>query len=130
MKTKNVNIIDVDEWDELVSKTYGRTYNFQQQDGCKNRQTVYITVPCSNPLDFKNETVPEKVNHPSMGVSFKAWLARDPKQKLNTGDPWDKEHGLDLWWERNFYPSVDMVINDLYSKGLLPAGEYGIDIDW
>lgn len=65
-----------------------------------------------------------------MGVSFKAWLARDPKQPLNSPDEWDRKNGLSLWWQRNFYPDVQMVANDLYEKGLIEAGEYVIDIDW
>ena len=64
-----------------------------------------------------------------MGVSFKAWLERDPKQKLN--DKVDRDNfSLNLWWERNFYPSIDMIINDLHKKGLIEEGEYVIEIDW
>lgn len=33
---RNVIMFEVDEWDNLVSSTYGRVYNFQQQNGCKN----------------------------------------------------------------------------------------------
>ena len=62
-----------------------------------------------------------------MGVSFKAWLARDPKEW--NGDP-NKKNCLELFWERNFYPSLESVANDLYEKGLLPAGNYAINIDW
>ena len=29
-----------------------------------------------------------------------------------------------------FYPNFQMIANDLHEKGLLPAGEYSIDIDW
>lgn len=61
-----------------------------------------------------------------MGVSFKAWLERDPNIKLKgDGAPFTR-----MWWERNFYPSVEMVANDLYKRGLLKAGEYAIEIDW
>lgn len=126
MKFENVNIIDVQDWDYLVQNTYGRVYNFQQQDGCKSRQTVYITIP-DYPDDYQNDTVPEEVNDPNMGVSFKAWLERDTKLLL-TSSEYDWE--LDMWWERNFYPDISMVANDLHSKGLLPAGRYGINIDW
>lgn len=129
LKTRKVNVIDVDDWDELVSETYGRPYSFQQQDECKPRQHVYITVPVEHPEDYKNDTVPEVVNHPEMGVSFKAWLERDPEQKLPGKDDQDS-WSLGLWWDRNFYPHVDMIINDLHSKGLLEAGDYNIDIDW
>ena len=129
IKTRTVTVIDVHDWDKLVEQTYGRTYNFQQQDGCKDRGNVHITVPCEHPFDYKNETVPEVVNHDEMGVSFKSWLERDPEQKLSNPDA-QNSWSLDLWWGRNFYPDVSMIINDLHSRGLLEAGEYVIDIDW
>ncbi len=74
-----------------------------------------------------NDTVPEEINGDEMGVSFAAWLARDPKEW--NGDPKDRSY-LDMFWERNFYPDIQMVANDLHAKGLLPAGDYLIDIDW
>lgn len=129
MKKQLVTIISDGEFDELVSTTYGRVYHFQQQDDCKERQTVYVTVPCPHPCDFENDTVPEVVNGEKMGVSFAAWLARDPQQPLE-GDDTNYPWRLAMFWERNFYPHVDMVLNDLYEKGLLEAGEYGIKIDW
>lgn len=112
-----VTIIDVDEWDNLVMETYGKVYNLQQQDGCQDRKTVYLTIP-DQAYDYQNDSIPEVVNGDKMGVSFKAWLERDP------------EHGLSIFWERNFYPELQTVANDLYNKGLLEAGEYGINIDW
>jgi hypothetical protein len=129
IKTTNKRVIDVSDWEDLVQETYNRTYSFQQQDGCKERQRWRITVPVKDPKDFENDTVPEIVNHDEMGVSFKAWLERDPEQKLSNPD--DQESwSLGLWWERNFYPHVDMIINDLHARGLLEAGEYEINIDW
>jgi hypothetical protein len=67
------------------------------------------------------------VNGEEMGVSFKAWLERDPLQKLNNDD---SDWHLDLFWGRNFYPEFQTLVNDLYSKGYIDAGEYGINIDW
>lgn len=128
IKTKNVQIIDVSDWDKLVEKTYSKPYSFQQQDDCRDRGHHYLTVP-ENKDDFENDTVPEKVNHPEMGVSFKAWLERDPEQKLSA-EEWKDPSSIQLWWYRNFYPDVSMVANDLYARGLLPAGNYMIDIDW
>ena len=126
IRTRTEKLIDVQDWDNLVIETYGRPYAFQQQDGCKDRDLVAITVPdeCE---DFENDTVPEIVNGDEMGVSFKAWLARDPKTPLKDRDD---AFGLTLWWERNFYPDVQMVANDLYEKGLIEAGDYLINIDW
>ncbi len=37
---------------------------------------------------------------------------------------------LELFWGRNFYPDVSMIIDDLYERGLLEAGDFSIDIDW
>ena len=129
MKIRTEKVISVQDWDELVEKTYGRPYSFQQQYGCQSRGTHKFKVP-DGADDYENDTIPEEVNGEEMGVSFKAWLERDPKQLLVTEDKWDREHGLDLFWSRNFYPSFQMVANDLHVKGLLEKGEYTIDIDW
>ncbi len=130
MKTSNRKIVNVGDWDKFVQDTYGRIYTFQQQDGCKQQETFFnFTIPCEDTYDYGNDTVPEVVNHREMGVSFQAWLERDPKQKLATrkdADSWV----LDLWWERNFYPEFYTIANDLYSKGLIEAGDYSIHIDW
>ena len=125
IQIKQINTITVQDFDELVRSTYGRPYSFQQQDDCKSRGLVAISVP-ADPEDYDNDSVPEIVNHEDMGVSFSAWLARDPEQLL----PGEDKRSTELWWERNFYPDVSMIINDLHSKGLLPAGDYSIDIDW
>ena len=131
IKTSIVTTIDCQELDRIVAKTYNRPYSFQQQDGCKGRGNVYVTVPSGEWCeDYDNDTIPEVVNGSEMGASFAAWLARDPKQKLNSTDKWEREHGLDLWWSRSFYPHIDMVLDDLHSKGLIDAGEYTIVIDW
>lgn len=127
MKIEQVKIITDGDFDDLVTKTYGRIYNFQQQDDCKERQTVYVSVPVDCACDYENDSVPEVVNGEEMGVSFVAWLARDPKQPIpNQKYDWE----LSTFWHRNFYPHVDMVLNDLHSRGLLEAGKYGIKIDW
>lgn len=129
IRTRTEQIIDVSDWDQIVIDTYGKYYNFQQQDGCKSRQHVKITIP-DEANDYKNDTVPEIVNHSKKGVSFTAWLARDPNQKIPVKKPDFGNDFTDMWWERNFYPDVQMIANDLCSKGLIEAGEYTIDIDW
>lgn len=126
MITTQVTMVEVFEWDKLVQETYQRPYGFQQQDGCKSRGTFTFEVP-EEAEDYENDTVPEEVNGDEMGVSFKAWLERDPKKKLK-GDA--SSSSLSLWWERNFYPDIQMIANDLHEKGLLEKGSYTIDIDW
>lgn len=126
MKIRKEQVIDVAEWDLLVQKTYGRPYSFQQQDGGKGRGVFRFSVPAASECDY-GDSVPAVVNGEEMGVSFAAWLARDPKKPIK-GQRYDFE--LELWWTRNFYPDVQEVANDLHAKGLLPGGEYTIDIDW
>jgi hypothetical protein len=124
MKIKNVKMISVQDWDELVEKTYGKPYSFQQQDGCKERGTYELKVP-NKAQDFENDTVPEKINGEDMGVSFKAWLERDAKKPVG-----NETYAINIFWERNWYPDIQMIANDLHAKGLLEAGEYVINIDW
>jgi hypothetical protein len=130
IKLTSVNIIEVNDLNKLVEETYGKPYDFQQQDDCKDRGIEYFTVPCY-PEDYENDTIPEVVNGSEMGVSFKAWLKRDPKQGLSSEDKNNNNiSDINLWWTRNFYPHLSILVNDLYEKGLLPAGDYGINIDW
>jgi len=128
-KIKTIKMIDVDDWDDLVSNTYGRPYSFQQQDGCKGRGIHRITIPSKYDGDkYMNDSVPEIINgERKMGVKFKVWLERDPKEW--NGAEEDRRF-LNLFWDRNFYPDVNTVANDLYKRGIIDAGDYSIDIDW
>ena len=94
---KTVKLIEVQEWNKLVQDTYSKPYNFQQQDGCKDRGVAYFTVPNKNPYDYENDHITEVVNGNEMGVSFKAWLARDPQQPLNSPNKWDRDRGIPLF---------------------------------
>lgn len=119
-------MIHVGDFDALVEETYKRPYSFQQQDGCKERGTHHLTVP-SKAQDYKNDSLPETTKTSQMGVSFAAWLKRNPKE---WNGPIEDKPYMCLFWTRNFYPDVQMVANDLHEKGLLPAGKYVIEIDW
>ncbi len=127
LKSKTEKFVDVQDFDNLVTETYGKPYSFQQQNGCQERGVYYLTVPDPNAEDFEDDEIPEVINGQEMGVSFSSWLKRDPKE-------WNGESGderfLDLFWGRNFYPSIEVLANDLHSKGLIETGEYVINIDW
>ena len=129
LKYEIKKIIDSFDLDALVLETYGKPYCFQQQDGCKPRGIEYISIPVKNPYDFKNNSLPFKINGDYMGVSFETWLNTTPEE-INDKYPEDYRGQNDLWWERNFYPNIDMIVNDLYNKGLIKEGEYLIEIDW
>lgn len=133
IKFTNKRVIEVHDWDKLVTSTYGRTYNFQQQDGCQSRGTYQLDVSTEEIDDSDMpESVPEVVNGDEMGVRFSSWLSRDPNQPLPPHDGRDQSDSfmLELFWDRNFYPCIEVVANDLCRKGLIEAGEYTINIDW
>ena len=126
VKYSNRKVIEVRDWGKLVEETYGRPYSFQQQDGCKAREMFSLTVPSNDSDDEEmNDSIPEEVNGEQMGVKFKVWLERDPKIFSFDSD-WENV----LFWERNFYPEIYIIANDLHKKGLIEAGEYSINIDW
>ena len=125
MKIKKINMIEVGDWDKLVQNTYKRPYSFQQQNDCQDRGTVNITIPSQGTNDDDmHDSIPEEINGEKMGVKFEKWLARDPKE-------WNgkKEDAMfvGIFWERNFYPDLQTVANDLYKKGLIEAGKYTIN---
>lgn len=97
-----------------------------------------------------NDRIPEVINDErKMGVKFDVWLNRDPNAPLNPSKEelkrchyywgkteedeiaWkeDKSH-IRMFYERNFYPNIQSVANDLHEKGLIEAGKYVIEIDW
>lgn len=131
LKYKLKRVIEVGDWDQLVTETYGKPYSFQQQDGCKSRGVYNFEVPNKWGVeDYENDSIPFEINGEEMGVSFKSWLEtseEDIKAQFPEGE---SRFGLNLFWDRNFYPHVDMIIDDLYKKGLLEEGEYTINIDW
>lgn len=125
---RKINMIETQEWDDLVSKTYNRPYCFQQQDGCKDRGVFELSIPSKYTEEATlKKDIPEVINGNQMCVQFDSWLTRDPKQPVN-GD--DTGWQIELFWHRNFYPSIYTVANDLYKKGLIDAGDYTINIDW
>lgn len=131
IKTSNIKIIESQDWDDLVQETYGKSYMFQQQDGCQDRGTRKITIPLEETYDEEmNDSIPFKINGEEMGVKFNVWLNTSQEDIKKEFPDRDERLGLDIFWERNFYPDLQTIANDLYNKGLIEAGEYTINIDW
>lgn len=122
IKFREQKIISVKDWDNLVKETYGRPYAFQQQDDCRQRGMFHLNIPCDIE-DFDDDNIPVCANAREKGVSFATWLSREVNKK-------DNELSNRLFWYRNFYPHISMIASDLYEKGLIPAGNYSINIDW
>lgn len=126
IKFKNKKVIDCFDWDKLVQETYKRPYCFQQQNDCQDRGQIELIIPYTSYNEKMHDSIPEVINGEEMCVKFKAWLERDPKQKIPNCT---EDYQLEMFWERNFYPELQAVANDLHSKGLIDAGEYIIDIN-
>jgi len=124
---KQVTMISVSDWDKLIKETYGKEYSFQQQDGCKGRGVFSFNVPVTHTDDYMRNEIPIEVNGDIMGVSFETWKNTPPDAFDNL---FEQSYQIILIWERNFYPDVSMIIDDLAKRGLLEKGEYVIDIDW
>ena len=123
LKYKLKRVVSDTDFDALVEQTYGKKYCFQQQEGCRDRGQYSFSVPDKYAEDYENEEIEIRVNGEEMGVSFKAWLEQDENFFV------DEFHDR-LFWYRNFYPSFEVVVNDLYEKGLIEAGEYLLDVAW
>lgn len=95
---------------KYVSELYGRPYNLQQQgDMLAQESAVALVVP---ELEDWNED-----------PSLEEWLAATPP--VSAADYIDT-----MRWERQFYPSLEAVANDLHARGLLDAGRYIIHVSW
>jgi len=128
IKYESVKVIEDRDWDKLVQETYGKPYSFQQQDDCKPRGVFPLTIPLEDYTDDDNdysEDIPVVVNGPQMGVKFNTWLNKTIDSSLLLRD-WE----IEMFYQRNFYPDVQILANDLHKKGLIEAGEYEINIDW
>lgn len=126
LKYRNIRMVDMQDWDNLVEKTYGKPYSIQQQDGCRSRGIINISVPDESYDEEMNDSIPEEINGEEMGVKFRTWLNRDPQEPIQGRT----DYAIRLFWHRNFYPDLGTLANDLYEKGLIEAGEYSINIDW
>ena len=123
---------DYYDFNKLVEKTYDKFYCFQQQDNGRKHGVYTFEIPVKSPFNYQNISIPEIVNHSEIGVDFYTWLQRDihkPLKDVKYTTDFNKSLGLRLWWDRNFFPSIDMIINDLYKNGILPEGFLKIIID-
>ena len=79
IKIKTKNIIEVQDWDNLVKEIYRKPYSLQQQDGCQDRGNFHISISKEEVEDTYNDSIPEEVNGEEMGIKFSVWLNRDIK---------------------------------------------------
>jgi hypothetical protein len=127
LKFETTRYVRVDDFNRLVVETYGRPYILEQRDGCEPKFLFFAIIPSDgDEFDYPNESIPEKIDCEEEGVSFEAWLKRDPKQWKG---PRREKKFLKKFWEEKFFPDAQMLFNDLNAKGLIESGNYIIDLD-
>lgn len=115
---KQVIVIHELEFSELVREVYGRPYQFQQQEFMGQKTYYEFSVP-AHPLGDHYKAVP-----------FQEWLEATPPGPAEPGK-FDSELFTEgLRWEREFYPEMEEIVNDLHQKGLIDPGEYALHIWW
>lgn len=116
---RQVTLIWEIEFSDLVRKIYGRPYQFQQQGDMMGQDTIYrFSVPAT-PLGDHWQAVP-----------FQQWLDADPPTPATDGGFDRDRFSEELRWDREFYPEVEDVINDLHRRGLIDEGEYAMHVWW
>ena len=132
IKYTTIKQIDIFDWDDLVKKVYNKPYNLQQQNGCyDDGENIEIDIDLKNPCEDLYEeitNIPLKVDGKEKGVSFNTWLETDPKT-LGLSE-WEYGYEKGLFWDRNFYPDVNYLAQDLCRRGYIEEGSYTIKIWW
>ena len=129
LKTKQITVVEMCDWDNFVVETYGRPYKIQQQEGCREREMLVISVPCAFEEEerYMHNDIPDTGYSEYFGVKFNEWLKRVPaKETKNVRINQDRR----IFWHRHFYPNLNTLANALYLEGLIEAGTYYINIDW
>lgn len=130
MKCRKINLVNVEDFNEVIKEVYCKHYSFQHQ-GARTyngvEESYFLKVPyIRNFKDFDSGAAIEECIYNNeqilqYGVEFNEWLNKDPNFEWYSSDINNK-----LIWERYYYPHIYMLINDLYIKGLIEAGEYCI----
>lgn len=121
--TKTVKLIHVSEWNRYVRETYNRPYDLSEQEG-RDRGIIEFVVPLPSAEDYSRTSLAKDEE----GVSFATWLNRNTKEPFEPNE--DDPYYIVRYFNCRFYPSLEMVIYDLYIIGLLEPGNYVINIDW
>lgn len=126
-KCENKKVIHYSDWNEFIYSIYKLPYNYQQQNDCQNK-SIEISIPRDilDNWDDGADSIPYEVNGEEMCVKFDTWKNSDFKEMCKH---FDGEWRARLFYERNFYPDINPLLDDLYKRGLLEEGEYLILVD-
>lgn len=109
LKSETVKLIWESDFSKLVSETYGRPYQFQQQGDMMGQDTIY------------KFSIPDATWHPTPEDA-----AKDIQEWIN--DP--REFKYEFEAERECYPPIESVIVDLHERGIIDPGDYALHVWW
>lgn len=114
-----VRLIWENDFSALVSQVYGRPYRFQQQGDMMHQESIHrFTVPTTPDGGWTLPSIEEWKNAP-----VEIHGPQDPKNL-------SLEFFRDLYWEREYYPPFDELVEDLHKLGILEPGDYALHIWW
>ena len=98
------------DFDNLVMETYGKSYAIQQQEGCRDRGVIYISVPPLYDINVNEypDTIEQAIDEDMYGVRWEDWLAVNPNDERLGEEDWEREMAL----QRNVYPPMHDLINE------------------
>lgn len=114
LKTKKVDLVWSVTWNNFVRKVYGVPYDISVQE---IEDSFEFTVPIRGAEDYQNESYDDIRKKGENGVKFGVWASTKPVGV-------EKDSAEMQNWEMEFYPCFDMLVNDLFTRGLLPMGNY------
>lgn len=124
---KAVFVVWEGELSKLIGKHYGKPYKIQQQGDMMSNDS-YFTVEVGPDMEFEiddwaaDDT--DEVIEAKAIAQIAAWQAKEcPPEHKGT-------YSEELWWEREGYMPYDILLWDLNRKGLIPAGDYLIEVMW
>lgn len=108
LKTQTVQLIWEKDFSELVAKTYGRPYRYQQQN-LDGQETIFKFSVLKEYDDSSVSVASDEIT---------TWL-NDPR-----------EFKYDFEYERESYPDFYLLLIDLKQRGLIEPGDYALHIWW
>lgn len=145
---KTVYVVWEGELSRLIGKHYGKPYRIQQQGDMMSNDS-YFTVEVGPEMEFDLWSVrkfiegwdgyaPLEDADAAAVAAIAAWKESEcpEEHKLwDGGRPAEiQENGYtypeELWWEREGYFDYNVLLWDLNRQGLIPTGDYLVEVMW
>lgn len=118
LKGETVQVIWEHDFNKVVQSVYGKPYVFQQQGDMLLGQNGYYPFTVHSAEKYQQWDATE------IDAELTRWLSAEPPQNA-------RAFTIQLWWERENYPDIDVILYDLaYRRGLMASGRYALHVWW